>query len=408
MRLVSFRTKNFKSIKDTRRCRVQPKDNILVLPGQNEAGKSAVIESLNFFRNGPTKSFESLDRRLSTHPMVSCTFDFENSEIENVLADFGSEKLVKHIKGNHILTFVRGSTKEDDFDETRFSQKTREKLLSIFPKSEPKVPPQEATNEEATVPDTPKETKAEAEVKPIVPESKPEPQPDIDKIEKAFVKNLKNFIYYDSFKDLLPGEVEIANISKFPAVLDFEKVFRIDFSETIKEDARTIKYEENRIMRSASGDLNTYWKQKLEEGDEYNFSVKITAGKDANDSKVEFYIERGDNDPLHFQQKSKGFQWFSAFNLRLRAHGIDKDEIKNLVILIDEPGQGLHEKAQADVKNVLEELAERRANYLHNPQCPTYRYRRGQICQNQTCFKYYSNGNYNPNTCTIRFRFWIT
>ena len=72
-------------------------------------------------------------------------------------------------------------------------------------------------------------------------------------------------------------------------------------------------------------------------------------------SRVEFYIERDDQDPLYLEQKSKGFRWFSSFNLRLRALGVEDHIIKNLVILIDEPGQGLHEKAQLDVKKVIEE-----------------------------------------------------
>jgi predicted ATP-dependent endonuclease of OLD family len=81
-------------------------------------------------------------------------------------------------------------------------------------------------------------------------------------------------------------------------------------------------------------------------------------------------IDRTDNDPLYLEQKSKGFRWFSSFNLHLRALGVKDSTIKKLVILIDEPGQGLHEKAQKDLKNVLEELAKKGAQIIYTTHYP--------------------------------------
>lgn len=374
MRLVSFRTKNFKSIIDTGFCSIDSEDNILVLAGQNEAGKSAVIESLNFFRNGPSKTFEALHRRQEMSPEVSCVFVFDDAEIQEIFSDFGSTNLISFLKKNNEITFVRGSSEEDNFGTIKLSDEVKEKLREAFPALDDMVPPDDNAISDKTKAEVP--TSDEVTEPPTADETTEEEGPEeelaeaIDSIEEVLVKSLNKFIFYDSFTDLLPGEVFIVDIPKHPAVLDFQKVFNIDFAETIKKGPRAIKFEENRIEKEASMNLNTYWKQKLEDGDEYNFSVKITAGADATTSKVEFYIERGDNDPLHFLQKSKGFQWFSAFNLRLRALGVDKAQIKKLVILIDEPGQGLHEKAQEDVKNVLEELAENGAQIIYTTHYP--------------------------------------
>lgn len=60
--------------------------------------------------------------------------------------------------------------------------------------------------------------------------------------------------------------------------------------------------------------------------------------------------------PLKMSQKSQGFRWFSGFILRLRAHNEDYEN-GNVILLIDEPGQGLHETAQKDVFNVIEEIS---------------------------------------------------
>ena len=137
-------------------------------------------------------------------------------------------------------------------------------------------------------------------------------------------------------------------------------MFSVDFSEIVKLEERAISREEMRLNKEASDDLNKYWKQRLEEGGEYNFNVKIVPQTEEAKSKIEFKIDRKDGDPLFIEQKSKGFRWFSAFNLRLRAMATEHIKIKNMVILVDEPGQGLHEKAQRDVKLVLEELAKKK------------------------------------------------
>ena len=52
MRLYSFRIQNFKSIRDTGEIKVSSEDNVTILAGQNEAGKSSVLEALDFFETG--------------------------------------------------------------------------------------------------------------------------------------------------------------------------------------------------------------------------------------------------------------------------------------------------------------------------------------------------------------------
>lgn len=369
MRLVTIQSKNFKSIIDTRLCHLSESDNMLVLAGQNEAGKSAEVESLDFFRNGPSKNFELMHRRLGAHPEVTCAFLFDQQEIEDILGDIDNNDLKKYLMKNRQITFVRGSTEEDAFEEISFSPELRLALETFF---------EEETPEE---PETKEETKTEAATEtPTTEEATATPEEDepitLDEVEEMFVKSLKKFTFYDSFNDLLPGQILVSEIGKSPAVRDFEKVFTVNFAEVIKQGPRAIKQTELRLERAASDNLNEYWRQRLEDGGSYKFSVKIipidpeTEGGAITDAKIQFYISRGNGDPLYFQQTSKGFKWFSAFNLRLRAIGVDDASIRNLVILIDEPAQGLHEKAQEDVKAVLEELATKGAQIIYTTHYP--------------------------------------
>lgn len=125
------------------------------------------------------------------------------------------------------------------------------------------------------------------------------------------------------------------------------------------------------LNQRATDDLNKYWRQKLDDENKYEFVININPQiNNPEESEVDFYIDRENNDPLYMEQKSRGFRWFSSFNLKLRAHGISEKQLNNLIILIDEPGQGLHEKAQIDAKKVLEEMATKGAQIIystHNP-----------------------------------------
>lgn len=353
MRLKSFRIRNFKSIIDTGECYLSEKDNILVLAGQNEAGKSAVIEALDFFRNGPQEHFERLFRRQDTNPEVICTLKLESEDIENIFTETENEKLRKYLSKNNILSFKRGDVGEYSFDKIRLVESDWEKLKEFLTLSE------EATGEE---------TEPKAENTTENPDGTSSSVKTIDELVVFLISEMRKFVFYDAFSDLLPGEISVGDIPEHQAVLDFQTVFSVNFAGIVNAEQRAIFREEDRLKREASDDLNTYWSQKLEEGGRYNFNVKIIPHETT--PRIQFAIDRDDGDPLYMEQKSKGFRWFSAFNLRLRALGVSEATIANLIILIDEPGQNLHEKAQRDVKKVLEELAEKGAQIIYTTHYP--------------------------------------
>jgi len=169
------------------------------------------------------------------------------------------------------------------------------------------------------------------------------------------------FLFYDSFDDgTLPSKITKSELTSNSAVSDFESVFRVDFEKLLSQpnDAYRTKILDE-VNERASDNLNEYWSQKI--GDEKShYKFKIAAypqNGQPEQSYINFFIDQGDGFPLHISQKSKGFQWFSGFNLKLRAHQATTDNLSKFILLIDEPGQGLHEEAQKDVRRVLEELA---------------------------------------------------
>jgi|GEM_PF-1541311 len=332
MRLYSFRIQNFKSIKDTSEIKVSPDDNITILAGQNESGKSSILEALDFFENGASDDFEDMYRRLNTHPRVECKYYLSNDELSELERLSGSKGLRKYLQDDGI-TLVRGRDTEDDFTQVKYINPNE---LDVLVKA----------LDETEKGDTDDKTE---EITPF-----------------SFYEHLlelkPTFIFYSSFEDnILPSKITKAKLGDNQAVEDFETVFEVDFIALLdeKNDAAR-KQKLNEINEKASDNLNEYWSQKIDdEKSSYKFAIDaIPQIATPTDSYIRFFIDQGDNFPLHFGQKSKGFQWFSSFNLRLRAHEADSDNLSDFILLIDEPGQGLHEEAQKDVKRVLDELAQ--------------------------------------------------
>ena len=80
MKLISFRIKNFRSIKDTN-WHDLAHDNITCLIGQNESGKTSILEGLKAFYDGVL--IEDMLRSDLSLPQVACKFSFNVSAIEN-------------------------------------------------------------------------------------------------------------------------------------------------------------------------------------------------------------------------------------------------------------------------------------------------------------------------------------
>ena len=341
MKLVSLQIRNVKSIVDTGLCHLSDSQNITVLAGQNEAGKSAVLEALDFFGNGASVKFKRLCKRYDNPtPQVSCTFSLaledktqDKNDISDILLDMKE------------VTFFRSGDETPIVIEVQSEELIKNKIHDKFLKA--------AKDEE-------KDALVEDDI--------------FNEISKHLISLIPKIVLYSSFEDLLPGEITLKDAKSNKAVQDFEKVFKVDFESVCsKEHLEQISLL-SKLSKEATVDLNKFWHQKqtTEEDDHYQYQVTINPNTaDKNASIIYFAIHRNDDRPLYIEQKSKGFQWFSAFNLRLKGMNVDSGNYNKYIVLIDEPGQGLHETAQKDVKLVLEELAGKGMQIIystHNPQ----------------------------------------
>jgi predicted ATP-dependent endonuclease of OLD family len=323
MILGKLQIQNFKSIKNTGWIYLSKKDLITIIAGQNESGKTSLLRALRFFEEGAYDTFKEDDERLDSFPRVDLVFYLSSEEYE-ALKSLTNKSIADYYKANG-FQYVRGDAVKEDYAAVRYTYPDDIKALVT------------AYNEALT-----------------------------ERVEKfdpwAHFKSMRpEIILYSSFTDnILPGKVLHDNIATNQAIQDFQNVYDVDFqvllSDATTDQKRTKAIDE--VNKKATDSLNTYWNQKISgEEAEYKYQISVTRDQTTPSlSYVNFFIDQGDGMPLKISQKSQGFQWFSGFVLRLRAH---ESALKTtgLILLIDEPGQGLHEVAQQDVKNVIEEIS---------------------------------------------------
>jgi len=112
MQLVAFRVQNFRSVVDTG-WHTLAHDNITSLIGQNESGKTSILEALKAFHEG--RLIEDMLRSDLSLPEVSCRFNFRFSDIENLI---DKKKLDPEIRKliNSVETISLSRKWEDDMD----------------------------------------------------------------------------------------------------------------------------------------------------------------------------------------------------------------------------------------------------------------------------------------------------
>jgi AAA15 family ATPase/GTPase len=74
MKIIAFQIKNYRSIVNSGKCYLSP-DYITALIGQNESGKTSVLEALRSFYEGNIT--DDVLRSDLTFPEITCTFQLD-------------------------------------------------------------------------------------------------------------------------------------------------------------------------------------------------------------------------------------------------------------------------------------------------------------------------------------------
>lgn len=356
IQLLSCRVTNFRSIRDTGFFNFSA-DNITSIIGQNESGKTSILEALEAFSTG--KLDPDVLRSENELPEVTCVFRVSEPWFKQ---NFDEGELPRGLK-----TKIKDAGNKISLTRTWLSPTKSEivvnflDLPTLFAPPAPKPTP-------ATSPTPAKATPTEtAEVAPSPsPEPEDEPFTAEDFIERI-TASLPEFQRFEDFESLLPDTMDVSDIieqtEKIEGLQGVMNLLAIMGLDVAKLEQLTEQFRNNNLRnknRSFTAEFKQFWSQKIGDRDKVEVQVEFERHgaekpETAGTSYLSFWIVENEKQ-LRPKQRSKGLRWFLSFYLQLKASSVRSEDKKDLILLIDEPAGSLHAKAQEDVLKVFETL----------------------------------------------------
>lgn len=375
MNLISLQIKNYKSIVDTGVVELSNHDSITVLAGQNESGKSSILEALNTFETGifdtDSKPFTTSGSLLQS---ITCTYSIDSSNffIEKLTESFFEEFEPEIAEGSPVfdekkLKFIKSIS----LTRSKLSDKTESSLeisADIFELIKASILESEEEVEGEMDNGVPKKVIVK---KKII---------DLELLNNNKVADLiwsyitPKIIFFNDFCDLLPDKMTLADLKTkntqskgYRAVKNLEEILKINFVDLYSKDdleRQAIRDEHNDNL---SVDFQKAWGQKIHNDNKIEVKYDFEKRDTDDNSYVNFYTETKDRQKLKPHQRSKGLIWFLSFWLELNAQNSDD---KQLIILADEPGLYLHVKAQADILKLFKKLSTKGHQIIYTTHSP--------------------------------------
>lgn len=379
MEIKSFIIKNFRSIKNSGICNLSG-DNITIIAGMNESGKTAILEALEDFNTDKEIRKEAIPlHEEEALPVIAITFEidketlheiFNKINLENKVAKSINIEIIKKYPNEYSLS--KNSIKEigiKDDPLIKNKEKEIENLYEQFNHLRLELALVGGDWTELNLEDTTKFKslleKYQNDIQPHLPNiAEIEKRNEIGQklkglinkvteliklplVEERFISELKkwtpNFILFSSFDDIFPSEVPLNEAPNHDLIKDLNIISDLNL-EVITSGSipRKMKHKDE-LNVQLKQDYGEFWTQDLT-------SLHI----DWDSNNLYFYIKEEDE---YFppDKRSKGKQWHLAFYIRVSARA--SEDVPN-IMLIDEPGLYLHAKAQRDVLNKLEALSE--------------------------------------------------
>ena len=363
-KLIKFRIKNYKSVLDSGYCYLN--DDITILAGKNESGKTSLLEALEDFNIDQEIREESIpihDEDLK--PEIEIDIKLDKEDIKKIFENFNipSQK-VKELEIKIKKLYPNSYVLEDKYASELIPYEKSVKNAVIknlkfvkdeiknIPISEDYVNNEEIINMENFKPEFIEELTATKKIedKCLSLGNFVEELNKIKKFKKEFEDFLKenilpNFILFKTFEDILPNQTPLNQVSENNLLNDLAFISSLDFGKIQADsDARKKEMHKREINLKFSEGYKEFWKQ-----DESHLYFSL----DSNN--IYFWVKEGE-ELYRPEIRSKGRQWYLSFYIRATARSLEE---RNNIILIDEPGLFLHAKAQRDILNKLEECAER-------------------------------------------------
>ena len=398
MKLIEVTVKNFRSIIDSTPVKIQ--DDITCLVGKNESGKTSFLHAL--YRLNPARPnvkfnvedqypawLEKKDRMrgldLEKFEPITAKFEIEQTIINEINSEFGEGVLISNIlllkrayngSLNYSFDLDHKSAIKQILQELTFSKETRTEL------TKPDVKHVQDLNKVALkltfTEDNIKDKENVAELVNRIKELYGE-KSLTHSIWLKIQNKVPKFLYFDKYsslpytvkiKELLQAKKETLKDEELTA-LALLNMAGADDDYLLNPDYERRKRELENVANALTQDVLKYWSQNRELRVSPDITQKTENKTNGQTSVVdELKIRIWDNKhalSLPFNEHSTGFQWFFSFLAAFSEYEYSDEPV---IILLDEPGLGLHGRAQADFLLFIEERLADSRQVLYSTHSP--------------------------------------
>lgn len=383
MKLKKVTIHKFKSFESSQEFDLD--NDITILVGMNESGKTSVLESIaktNYFQDDeqfkfslthdyPRREKKKVEKSGENPKAITCTYEISEELLEEISNDVG----IDVFKSN---TF--SITSKYDNKGRTFSGISADKKKSIEHKTKELGISSNTTNERlekvkslhefeelaATFKDD-NYVAAFEELKVYFQFQWKFDNPIEEYITRVYLdENLPKFLYYDEYYTLSSRisieklESSELNDNEYKTAKALFELADIKTSELLKATNFEDFIAELEATESIiSDELFKYW--QTNKNIQISFRIdKIEETDSRNNTRIVEHVldirVKGKRVSLPLRNRSKGFNWFFSFLVWFKK--IQEDEHSNYILLLDEPGLNLHASAQADLMRFLEDLSE--------------------------------------------------
>ena len=369
MKLKYFRLKNYRSIRDSGICYLSG-DNITILAGKNESGKTSILEALEDFNiDKPIREEAIPQQDEESIPKIIITFEMDVTILKSISSSIQLKiletnkvdiEIVKIYPNSYSLTLE--GLKNIGFSDIAEREviNTENRFFKIFSKltditeNLPSINDIDIETYRKQINDLwsdnqkhriliTNEDKTEINEKYNQLSEKINELVDLNyKIITEIKKYMPNFILFSSFDDIFPSIVPFTEAMNNELIKDLAIISDLNIELIMSSNPNKKAKHREKLNIQLRNDYKKYWSQ-----DSTEIFIDWEAGE------LHFFIKES-GEFFNPNKRSKGKQWHLAFYIKVTARS---KEDKTNIVLIDEPGLFLHAKAQKDILKKLEDSA---------------------------------------------------